>query len=819
MNRRALLAGWLWALLLPGLATAADSEPNSAGSVRPRLWAIIVGVGNYTDPLIVDSLTAPQQAAEVLQWFRGAGWDEDHQLLLRDFGSEDPGTADSPSPNILPTRKNLAWAFDEWLNKKARPGDTVVFYFAGRAGIVTTTLGPRVESRVDYFILASDSLLGNVAATGWSLDRALDDCARRQIRGVCWLATTVRGSSRPAAVSAPAPLGIPQAPAATGQDWLRRLTRWPGVTAWLASDRPLGVGQSADPAAPFTAALLKALGTPERRNNLASCLKQLHERSPELKLQGFQTSGGVPPQLSLWADEFGRPVKAIKPEMVLQVGHADKITSMASPADHRLLFTASMDSTVRVFSLDDQSVVKVWTGHTVGATALGLSHDDRWLVSGGGRGAVLVHDLRDLSTQAPPRLAHNMPVVQIAMLPDGDHFVSLDRDGRAFLWDLRLSPPDPEPWPDKTLRIREVTSGGGPQGGTVAARCGDGSIHLFDAKGGGATAVSLAQGHPTALAVAPDGRALAAGFADGRVILYEINTRRQDGYQAGAGPIRQLAFSGARWLAIGHEKGVRLLSVSSVQPMGPGPKEDAIPGPAPVGTWIDLIDQPAGSLAVSPGGRLLAVATENIGAVRVWQLDRVNPAKPAYDDAKAGASTVSFTVDGQSLLTGGFDGSVSIRLLENNDQQGRKASAWTIPAHRSKIRHLDSSRNRRFLLIVSELNQAQVCDLKDRTCRRLPGNWTSGVFVGEDELVLTATADAPRHAGYVVRARSNQDRSRFEFTPTYFARSAGSFQVPEHLAFDRLTLSADGSRIAATAGPGQVPLVCVWETKTGRLTH
>ena len=34
-----------------------------------------------------------------------------------------------------------------------------------------------------------------------------------------------------------------------------------------------------------------------------------------------------------------------------------------------------------------------------------------------------------------------------------------------------------------------------------------------------------------------------------------------------------------------------------------------------------------------------------------------------------------------------------------------------------------------------------------------------------------------------------------------------------------VTLSPDGTRIAASAGRSQVPLVCVWETATGRLSH
>ena len=333
------------------------------------MWAIIVGVGNYRDPAILDSPPAVDQALEVLKWFRAAGWDESHQLLLRDFGTSDPGTPEAPAPNILPSRANLDWAIRQWLMPKARPGDMVVFYYAGRAAAVVTPQGPRIEPRVDYYLLPIDGFQSSAATTGWSLDRAVDDCARRRIKVVCWLATTVQGRSTPAA--APPPIGRPSnTPNPTGQDWLSRLARWPGVTAWLAADRPPGIGQAADPITPFTTALLDSLGKPNLEDNLAACLKAL-QRDPTLKRQGFSALGGVPPDLSLWADQFGKPVRPPTPEMVLQVGHADKITGLVSSADGRLLMSASMDSTLRVWSPRKRSLLRVLTGQMVGATAPG----------------------------------------------------------------------------------------------------------------------------------------------------------------------------------------------------------------------------------------------------------------------------------------------------------------------------------------------------------------------------------------------------------------------------------------------------------------
>src|SRR5262249_31699349 len=159
-----------------------------------------------------------------------------------------------------------------------------------------------------------------------------------------------------------------------------------------------------------TQALLEALGKPDPRRtakqNLAACLKDLHQH-PRLKLQGFASLGGVPPSLTLWRSEFGKPVTAPQPELVLQVGHADKLTAPVSPADGPRIATASMDSTVRVWSAPDRSLLRVLTGQAVGVTALALTRNDRWLISGGGRGAVLVYDReRDL---APKLVAPRQP--------------------------------------------------------------------------------------------------------------------------------------------------------------------------------------------------------------------------------------------------------------------------------------------------------------------------------------------------------------------------------------------------------------------------
>ena len=194
--------------------------------------------------------------------------------------------------------------------------------------------------------------------------------------------------------------------------------------------------------------------------------------------QGFRSIGGVPPSLSLWKDQFGTQNAEPKPELVLQTGHSDKLTGVAATADGRLIITASIDSTVRVWSAQEGSLLRVLPGYSaeVGVTALALSHDDRWLITGGGRGTVLIYDLeRDFKTKLISRQPHTKRIEQITLLPDGFHFVSLDRDGHAYLWDARESPQEP-----KLLianrACKQIVSGGrfvadGKDSGLVVAWC------------------------------------------------------------------------------------------------------------------------------------------------------------------------------------------------------------------------------------------------------------------------------------------------------------------------------------------------------------
>ncbi len=115
---------------------------------------------------------------------------------------------------------------------------------------------------------------------------------------------------------------------------------------------------------------------------------------------------------------------------------------------------------------------------------------------------------------------------------------------------------------------------------------------------------------------------------------------------------------------------------------------------------------------------------------------------------------------------------------------------------------------------MNDLNQAQIWDLAQRTCRQIPGNWSSGVFLAEDTLVMAARPRREQPGGLV-----RLDTKTLAADDAFFARPWAAFEVEPETRFEALTMSPDGARVAASASPFQRPLVCVWETRGGRLTH
>jgi len=93
----------------------------------------------------------------------------------------------------------------------------------------------------------------------------------------------------------------------------------------------------------------------------------------------------------------------------------------------------------RIRSHDVDSGNALWlidNAHRGGVTALTLSHNQRFILSGGEEGEVRVWELRTRELVSHLK-EHNMPVRSIALYEDNFHAISVSRDRSILCWDLR----------------------------------------------------------------------------------------------------------------------------------------------------------------------------------------------------------------------------------------------------------------------------------------------------------------------------------------------------------------------------------------------
>jgi WD40 repeat protein/serine/threonine protein kinase len=338
-------------------------------------------------------------------------------------------------------------------------------------------------------------------------------------------------------------------------------------------------------------------------------------------------SAGLDKTVRLWEASTGKPLATLR-------GHGGLAFCVAFSPDGRRLASGDMLGQVKVWDVAGGNEAFALPGHTRRVGSLSFSPDGARLATAGEDGTLRVWDVGARKELFALR-GHGEKVLAAAYSPDGKALASLGSDGALRVWGASGE------------RRGSVQDGGqclafSPDGRHIAV-AGGGGVRLREAATGKVARSLHGQvASVNALAFSPDGRLLAAAGQDYSVRVWGVSDGRElFSLKGHLGPVFGVAFS---------PDGLRLTSASFDGTLRVWQADD------PEALTLDGHAGPVYGLAFSPDGARLASAGGD-RAVRVWDAT-TGKELGALTGHAAKVGGVCFSPDGQRIVSAGDDRTV-----------------------------------------------------------------------------------------------------------------------------------------------------------------
>jgi WD40 repeat protein len=303
----------------------------------------------------------------------------------------------------------------------------------------------------------------------------------------------------------------------------------------LAVEEVIHKAMSKDPAARFA-----------NVSAFAHALEQAAMVRPPARPRVTRRLPNITPYL-LPAEEAALPAAPLKPAapapgttLVIYAGHRGPVTTLAWSPDGQRLASGSWDQTVQVWKGDSGERLLNYKNHSAGVTALGWSPNGRYLASGDRNGSIHLWDATTGKLYFTYG-GHSAAITALAWSPNGREIASASEDRVVDVW-----------FPGERRRI--LSYGGhrtvlemllwSSDGRRVTSVGRDSSIQIWDAHSGGNLVTSRSQDAPRrSVGWSPRGNYRAAGTEQGQVIVSAGGGRVPFMYNEHQGAVIVLAWS------------------------------------------------------------------------------------------------------------------------------------------------------------------------------------------------------------------------------------------------------------------------------------
>ena len=333
-------------------------------------------------------------------------------------------------------------------------------------------------------------------------------------------------------------------------------------------------------------------------------------------------------------------------------------------------------------------------GHTMEVYSVAFSPDCRWLASGSGDTTVRVWDLAT-GTSRHKLEGHAALVGAVAFSPDSKLLASGSHDGTIALWD---------PFTGAQLRrlnghSRESTVRFSPDGKFVAAGTTDGGVRMWSVRNGEEARMlkGLHQGLVRCLAFSADGKQMATGGQDGKLVITDLTSGKILQSFKRNTPIFTVEFAAdGETVAAGYfppEPVVRVWNLKDKDFVSLQGHTDRV-----------------STVSLRSDGRL-AVTTSLDGSVRLWEIGGNLPRKMVLGVGTFGEKLRygALSPDGRYVATGNSNGTIYLFRLPGPRGE-----------HRRVARGQDQSAAGPVSGSVAPARQGPVCRKRARRRRRPP---------------------------------------------------------------------------------------------------